>query len=660
MKIRSKMLLPMVAIALVMAVAILVTVVLIFSGYVDDTTGDDITYFSDAVTSEYENMWAKADKASRLLASDSQIVAAVEAGDQDAILARAAAIDESLDVDFCTITDAEGTVLVRTHEPENFGDSVANQQNVQQALAGSPFTTLEEGSAVKLSVRAGVPVKDADGNVIGVVSSGYRLDTEGFVDHMKKLTGAEVTVFYGDTRLSTTVTNADGTRAVGTTAAENVSTQVLAGGDYSGKAQILGREAFVKYVPIRDANGAVKGMLFVGRFTDMKNDAVFSFILQGGGIALALLLVAIVVIFLISRRITAPIHVMVDAANRMADGDVDVDVQVDTRDEMRQLADAFERMIASSREQADVISRIAEGDLSVGVHLRSERDVVGKALREMLAMNNTVFAQINHTAEQVAAEAHQIADGAQNLAQGSTEQAGVVEELSASIATVAARAKDNADVAMDAARLAGEIRDNAEKGSGQMAHLTTAVNEISEASQAIGNVIKVIDDIAFQTNILALNAAVEAARAGEHGKGFAVVADEVRNLAAKSAEAAKDTGAMISNSIEKAAQGAQIAEETAASLADIVSGINQSGEMVRGIATSSEEASDAVAQVNIGIDQVAAVVQRNSATAEQSAAASEEMSSQSEVLRGLVARFKLYGDGGQKSLEAPGAPPAGW
>ena len=220
-----------------------------------------------------------------------------------------------------------------------------------------------------------------------------------------------------------------------------------------------------------------------------------------------------------------------------------------------------------------------------------------------------------------------------------------MEQLSASISEIAFKTKDNAEMAGRAATLANTIKLNAEKGSHQMDEMMSAVKEINQASQSISKVIKVIDDIAFQTNILALNAAVEAARAGQHGKGFAVVAEEVRNLAAKSAEAAKDTGELIANSMEKAELGSRIAGDTATSLAEIVSGINESSQIVGDIASSSEQQSTGIEHINQGIDQVAHVVQQNSATAEESAAASEEMSGQSSMLEDLIAQFKLKDDG---------------
>ena len=386
---------------------------------------------------------------------------------------------------------------------------------------------------------------------------------------------------------------------------------------------------------------------------------------------IAVLVVAIAVslalAFYISGLIAKPLSVMANAFSQIGtEGRLEFDdatkrsaTSTATRkDELGDCAKGFQGIISHLNAIEANLEDIADGDLTTAVKVLSPNDTIGNSMQRTLDNLNTMFGEINSASNQVSTGSKQIADGAQSLAQGSTEQAASVEELSASIGEIAQKTKENAGMAERAAQLATTIMQNAQKGNEQMGDMTTAVHEINQASQSISKVIKVIDDIAFQTNILALNAAVEAARAGQHGKGFAVVAEEVRNLAAKSAEAAKDTGGLIQNSMEKAELGARIAGETAESLADIVSGINESSQIVSEIAQSSEEQSLGISQINTGIDQVAQVVQQNSATAQESAAASEQMSSQSTMLEELISQLKLKSTGfGSPSLPSRAAPP---
>lgn len=341
------------------------------------------------------------------------------------------------------------------------------------------------------------------------------------------------------------------------------------------------------------------------------------------------------------KSITVPVARLTEASRKLAVGDVEVDCRKLRNDDLGVLMDHFSEMADNIKEQAKIAERISHGDMTVSVSPRGERDVLGKALQKLVEDNNYMLGNIKESTTQVSTGAYEVASASQALAEGSTEQASAIEQVTASIDEIALSTRENATKARQADTLVHNVKEEAISGNEQMKAMISAMNEINDSSETISKIIKVIDDIAFQTNILALNATVEAARAGEHGKGFAVVADEVRNLAARSASAASETAEMIEDSITKTNHGTKTAEKTAAALDEIVNSINQVVELIGDIAVSSENQSTAVTQIDQAIEQVSQVVQTNSATSEECAAASEELSNQATKLKSLMAGYKL-------------------
>ncbi|MDQ2084845.1 methyl-accepting chemotaxis protein [Herbivorax sp. ANBcel31] len=380
-----------------------------------------------------------------------------------------------------------------------------------------------------------------------------------------------------------------------------------------------------------------EGEIISAELTSTTNDTITAMIMIIAGA----MIFAIILGIFISNIISKPVKKMVKAADKLAVGDVEVEIDSNTKDEIGSLMKSFGNMIENIREQAFTVERMADGDLTVELKVKSDKDILGKNINEMLRANNEILSNISSASDQVAAGSNQVSSSSQLLSQGATEQASSIEEVTTSIDQVATQTKQNAANANRANDLALAAKEDAIEGNGQMDGMLNAMSDINESSSNISKIIKVIDEIAFQTNILALNAAVEAARAGQHGKGFAVVAEEVRNLAARSANAAKETTEMIEGCISKVGTGTKIANDTSEALKKIVEGVTKAVDLVGEITQASNEQATGISQVNQAVSEVSQVVQTNSATAEESASASEELSSQAELLKESVRKFKL-------------------
>jgi len=361
--------------------------------------------------------------------------------------------------------------------------------------------------------------------------------------------------------------------------------------------------------------------------------------------------------FLFSLLITRPLLALYETVKAVQDtGNLSERVTVNSRDQIGQTALAFNGLLVSFQqainEITEVINGLANGNLAVRVTGEHRGDLVmlKDNTNRSIEMLNGIMAQVRNASEQVKTSALELSGSAQALASGTSQQAASLEEASASMNEIGGRTRQNTENAMQAQQLTDQTMQVVGRANTQMEEMMTSMNEINKTSADVSKIIKVIDEIAFQTNLLALNAAVEAARAGKYGKGFAVVAEEVRNLAARSAEAARNTTALIDSSTKEVEHGVSNAQKTAEVLAEISSSVQKANDMVSEIATASKEQAAGIEEINRGLTQANEVVQQNSSISEETASASDELSAQADQMQVLMSRFSLDSGGEVSSM----------
>lgn len=474
------------------------------------------------------------------------------------------------------------------------------------------------------------------------------------LDELKSLLRCEFTIFDGDVRTYTTIQQ-NGERVVGTKLSSELSDIVLKQGkSYIGSADIFGVEHICSYVPTKDENGQINGLIFAGislqSATEQINETVKMACVVG---AVAVIASIIIMSVFVGHSVSGPLARLTGLAQKMEHGDLGlktnqpIKVDIRSNDEIGYLTRIFQNMMNSLKgyigEISVTLAAISDGNLTVETTQNYVGDFVSikESLDEILKKLNGTMSQIMESTDYVSNGADQMSVGAQSLSQGSVEQASTVEGLEMNVREISQRISQSAENAQQASQMVETVGTQIMESNQKMQEMIDAMQGINDSSNEISKIIKTIESIASQTNILALNAAVEAARAGDAGKGFAVVAEEVRALAGKSAEASKTTTDLIESSIQRVEHGSMIAGEMASQLESVVSGANQIMETTTRIADDSRIQAEAVSDIQEQISQISCVVQTNSAIAQESAATSEELSSQTKVLKNLTDMFHV-------------------
>lgn len=598
------------------------------------------------------------------LSRNRQIIDAAKRRDTQALFAVTMPLMKDGKLDYMVITDPKGVLIIRTQEPGKLpkaNDSIANQVNVAQALSGKPFVGIEEGKQVKLSVRAGAPLYDETGTLVGVISTGYVISQNELVDSAKKMFGAEFTIFLQNERVATTLVNTDGQRITGTLLDNPAIVQAVMteGKTYIGSNRIGGTDYTAAYGPLLGASGDVIGIIFTGVPTALTEGVISRLTYSITGVSTGMLVLVIIAAVFFTRRLLSPLQSILEKIREVARGNLGVSLlEIQSQDEIGRLAAAFNTMLESLR---GLIYRVANSAEQLAA---SSEQLTASAEQSALA------------ASQVATVINEVANGTGKQVNSINEAAAVVEYISTGIGQIAANAQTMGDTSAKtayAAQEGGKMVAQAIRQIGNIEKTVTnsamVVRKLGERSKEIGQIIDTISGIAGQTNLLALNAAIEAARAGEQGRGFAVVAEEVRKLAEQSESAAKQIAQLIGEIQSDTDQavlamdegthevkvGTEVVNTAGHSFGEIAELVKQVSNQVGGISAAIQEMAGGSRQIVSAMREidriskaaashtqtVSAATEEQSASMEEIAASSQALAKMAEELQVAIRQFEM-------------------
>lgn len=606
-----------------------------------------------------------------LLSHDVDLAQAILARDHNKVMRLSEKAMKESGSDFMTVTDDKGIVVGRGHSTK-WQDNVLNQETVAKALGGTPSAAIVTGTVVPFTMRASQPVF-YDGKLVGTLSIGTSLVTPPYIDTLKKMSGMDVTIFKGDTRVMTTLMK-DGKKVINTKlASPEIENAVLREGKtYFTQNTINGIDYKSAYWPMRTADGTIAGMWFVGMpLTDLQNlekTAITNTIL----LAIGLLLVQLLISVFIGLKVSAPVRKITHYVMEVAQGKKNAELDVYSHDDMGDLAESLRtmvdrqnRLVLENTEKAKLASRQAEEAAALEQKARlAQQEAVAAKQKGMAAAAEQIESvvtrlnnDINTIAMQVENSDAALGDAASRLsgtAAAMEEMNSTVLEVAKNVGTAAeisaaARSKASEGAAVVTETLAGiqEVHD-------QSIALKKDMSKLDEHARSIDKIMGVISDIADQTNLLALNAAIEAARAGDAGRGFAVVADEVRKLAEKTMSSTIEVGSAIqaiqqssdlsAQQVEKAvsniAHANELSSKSGESLNEILHMVEQTADEVRAIAAASEEQSAASEEITRSITEINKITFSTSQAMQTAAQGVESLRLRSNDLVSLIEKMK--------------------
>lgn len=662
LRISTKLLAMALGLILVFLVTLSASLILVINIVLGSYMENQVKSNADVLEKNLQLMEKKAYAATDWFTNSPRLISALKSGNRESAVEAGRLAMKSMGFDYMVITDTTGRVFVRAHSPESYGDSIMNQVSIQKALKGERSSGLEEGAPVKFSVRAAAPLVD-NGRIIGAVSLGYILSSNEFTDEQKRLLGCDVTVFDGDERIATSLTENGGKRLVGTKMehADIINTVLKQGNNYYGKTTIRGILFYTAYMPLKGTDGSVKGMLFIGKEARVINGLIMKLFLYQNSILIAAGVLLMVLFYSITKR---TILVRLSRLNKRlkdiaeGEGDLTRTLDEDGKDELAELSVNFNRFVARIRDVIAEMKKISTEMSSMSTELSSGTLVFSDNAQNQASS----VEEVNATTEELSAGMEFIADMTKVQFDKLSQMVTRMSDLSAIISGMDEKTRESQ-------RLAAGMSENARTGERSLKEMNESMKMISDSSEKVNNIVQMINDISDKINLLSLNAAIESARAGDAGRGFAVVADEISKLADETAGSIKEIDRLIKLNDSEIERGISIVGETSRNIGQIINGVESVAGMMNSITEFTRrelEARDDMIQVSEVVrvkteeirnatsehllstqeivrasSSINGMTQAIATAAEEMASMAEEISGMAENLKGRVDYFKV-------------------